>query len=148
MSEISTVAIITAKPGSGTEVERVLRDLAVATHAEPGCLLYSLQQGMRDPDVFVTVEKWDSMESLESHLASDHLASTRSSPDRGPARHRPADHPRAAARGRRAGRRAPTDAAPFGPRADPGRPPTAPAPAGRPGRPLRRRPRALTQAGR
>ena len=27
------------------------------------------------PDVFVTVEKWDSMESLESHLASDHLAS-------------------------------------------------------------------------
>jgi len=75
MSEISTVAIITAKPGSGTEVERVLRDLAVATHAEPGCLLYSLQQGMRDPDVFVTVEKWDSLESLESHLASDHLAS-------------------------------------------------------------------------
>ena len=74
MSEISTVAIITAKPGSGTEVERVLRDLAVATHAEPGCLLYSLQQGMRDPDVFVTVEKWDSLESLESHLASDHLA--------------------------------------------------------------------------
>jgi len=75
MSEISTVAIITAKPGSGTEVERVLRDLAVATHAEPGCLLYSLQQGMRDPDVFVTVEKWDSLDSLESHLASDHLAS-------------------------------------------------------------------------
>jgi len=75
MSEISTVAIITAKPGSGTEVERALRDLAVATHAEPGCLLFSLQQGMRDPDVFVTVEKWDSMESLESHLASDHLAS-------------------------------------------------------------------------
>jgi quinol monooxygenase YgiN len=74
MSEISTVAIITAKPGSGTEVERVLRDLAAATHAEPGCLLYSLQQGMRDPDVFVTVEKWDSLESLESHLASDHLA--------------------------------------------------------------------------
>ena len=74
MSEISTVAIITAKPGSGTEVERVLRDLAVATHAEPGCLLFSLQQGMRDPDVFVTVEKWDSLDSLESHLASDHLA--------------------------------------------------------------------------
>ena len=111
MSEISTVAIITAKPGSGAEVERVLRDLAVATHAEPGCLLYSLQQGMRDPDVFVTVEKWDSMESLESHLASDHLAS-RARPDRGPAGHRPADHPRAAARRSASRPRAPTDVRP------------------------------------
>ena len=74
MSEISTIAIITAKPGSGPDVEQALRQLAAASHAEPGCLLYSLQQGMRDPDVFVTVEKWDSLDSLEAHLASDHLA--------------------------------------------------------------------------
>ena len=74
MSEISTVAIITAKPGRGPDVEKALRALAAATHAEPGCLLFSLQQGMRDPDVFLTVEKWDSLDSLEAHLASDHLA--------------------------------------------------------------------------
>jgi quinol monooxygenase YgiN len=74
MSEISTVAIITAKPGCGPDVEQVLHVLAAATHAEPGCLLYSLQQGMRDPDVFLTVGKWDSVDSLEVHLASDHLA--------------------------------------------------------------------------
>ena len=114
MSEISTVAIITAKPGRGTEVERALRDLAAATHAEPGCLLFSLQQGMRDPDVFVTVEKWDSLESLESHLASDHLASALAQ-DRGPAGHRAADHPRAAARGRRAGQEHLLTRAPYAP---------------------------------
>jgi quinol monooxygenase YgiN len=74
MSEIRTVTIITAKPGRGPDVEQVLRILAAATHAEPGCLLFSLQQGMRDPDVFLTVEKWDSLDSLEAHLASDHLA--------------------------------------------------------------------------
>jgi quinol monooxygenase YgiN len=74
MSEISTVAIITAKPGRGPDVEQALRILAAASHAEPGCLLFSLQQGMRDPDVFLTVEKWDSLDSLEGHLASDHLA--------------------------------------------------------------------------
>jgi quinol monooxygenase YgiN len=74
MSEISTVAIITARPGRGPDVEQALRVLAAATHAEPGCLLYSLQQGMRDPDVFLTVGKWDSLDSLEVHLASDHLA--------------------------------------------------------------------------
>ena len=74
MSEISTIAIITAKPGCGPDVEQALRQLTAASHAEPGCLLYSLQQGMRDPDVFVTVQKWDSLDSFEAHLASDHLA--------------------------------------------------------------------------
>ena len=74
MSEISTIAIITAKPGFGPDVEQALRQLAAASQGVAGCLLYSLQQGMRDPDVFVTVEKWDSLDSLEAHLASDHLA--------------------------------------------------------------------------
>ncbi len=102
MSEISTVVIITAKPGSGPDVEQALRTLAAATHAEPGCLLFSLQQGMRDPDVFVTVEKWDSLDSLETHLASDHLAEALRA-HATPAGHRAADHPGAAARGRRGG---------------------------------------------
>lgn len=73
MSEISTVAVITAKPGSGPFVESALRELAVATHAEEGCLLYSLQRGLADENVFVTVEKWTSQEALDQHLASPHV---------------------------------------------------------------------------
>ncbi|MGI8667165.1 MAG: putative quinol monooxygenase [Jatrophihabitans sp.] len=74
MAEISTVAVITAKPGSGPAVEAALRELAVATHAEPDCILYSLQRGLADPNVFVTVEKWVSQEALDAHLASPHVA--------------------------------------------------------------------------
>lgn len=73
MTEISTVAVITAKPGSGPTVEAALRELAAATHGEDECLLYSLQRGLADPDVFVTVEKWKSQAGLDAHLQSPHL---------------------------------------------------------------------------
>ena len=75
MAEISTVAVITATPGAGDRLEEVLRRLAEASHQEAGCLLYSLQRGLRDGDVFVTVEKWESLADLEAHLASGHVAS-------------------------------------------------------------------------
>ena len=74
MAEISTVALITARPGRGDELEGLLRPLAEATHGEDGCLLYSLQRGLQDRDVFVTVEKWASTDHLERHLASPHVA--------------------------------------------------------------------------
>lgn len=73
MPEITTVAVITGKPGTGEQVLGILSDLAVATQAEEGCRLYSLQRGTQNPDVFVTVEKWASAAALESHLASSHI---------------------------------------------------------------------------
>lgn len=76
MPEIHTVAVITAKPEAAEQVADAMRALAEATHAEPGCLLYSLHRGAQDPNVFVTIEKWDSPESLEQHLASPHVTAT------------------------------------------------------------------------
>ena len=73
---ISTVAVITAKPGSGPAVEALLREMAAATHAEAACILYSLQRGLADPNVFVTVEKWESQAGLDAHLASAHVQKT------------------------------------------------------------------------
>ncbi|MEO6886250.1 MAG: putative quinol monooxygenase [Jatrophihabitantaceae bacterium] len=74
MSEISTVAIITAKPGSAEQVEQALQTLAEGTHAEEGCLHYSLHRGLQDPNVFVTIEKWRSQEDLDTHAKSAHIA--------------------------------------------------------------------------
>lgn len=74
MTEISTVAVITAKPGSGDETEQALRALVEATHAEEGCLHYSLHRGLQDPNVFFTVEKWRAHDDLDTHLASPHVA--------------------------------------------------------------------------
>ncbi|PZS13444.1 MAG: antibiotic biosynthesis monooxygenase [Pseudonocardiales bacterium] len=74
MTEVSTVAVIIAKPGSSAEVERALRDLVEASHAEPGCLHYSLHRGLPDPNLFFTVEKWGSQGDLDAHLGSSHVA--------------------------------------------------------------------------
>lgn len=74
MAEISTVAVLTARPGRGDELEGLLRPLAEATHGEDGCRLYSLQRGLQERDVFVTVEKWESAGHLERHLAFPHVA--------------------------------------------------------------------------
>jgi quinol monooxygenase YgiN len=71
---ISTVAIITAKPGRGDEAEAMLRSLAEASQGDDGCLLYSLQRGLQDRDVFVTVEKWESPEHLQAHLVGPSVA--------------------------------------------------------------------------
>ncbi|MDQ6848559.1 MAG: antibiotic biosynthesis monooxygenase [Actinomycetota bacterium] len=73
MTEISTVALITAKPGSGDDVGTALRELAAATHGEDGCLQYSLHRGLQEPDVFLTIEKWRSKADLDAHLSSPHL---------------------------------------------------------------------------
>ena len=66
-------AVITGVPGSGDRLELLLTDLAAASHAEQGCVLYSLQRGTENADRFVTVEKWTSKEALDAHLASEHV---------------------------------------------------------------------------
>ncbi len=55
MPAIGTTAIITAKPEAASEVESILSELATATQAEAGCILYSLNRGVQDPNVFITV---------------------------------------------------------------------------------------------
>ena len=71
---IGTVAVIAGKPGTGDQLEAALRDLAAGTHGEEGCILYSLQRGLADPDTFVTVEKWRSQDDLDAHMQTPHIA--------------------------------------------------------------------------
>ena len=71
---IGTVAVIAGKPGTGDQLEAALRELAAATHDEEGCLQYSLQRGLAEPDTFVTVEKWRSQDDLDAHMQTPHIA--------------------------------------------------------------------------
>lgn len=71
---IGTVAVIAGKPGTGDQLEAALRELAAATHGEEGCVLYSLQRGVAEPDTFVTVEKWRSQDDLDAHMQTPHIA--------------------------------------------------------------------------
>ncbi len=74
MPAIGTTAIITAKPDAASEVESILATLAEATQAEAGCIMYSLNRGLEEPHVFITVEKWESAAALQQHLNSPHIA--------------------------------------------------------------------------
>jgi quinol monooxygenase YgiN len=69
MTEVSTVTIITAKPGTAAAVEKVLGNLSDATRTAAGYPRYSTQRGLEDPNVFITIERWDSEETVWSHLA-------------------------------------------------------------------------------
>ncbi|WP_338648038.1 putative quinol monooxygenase [Pseudomonas sp. ML2-2023-3] len=66
MSEtISVVAILTAKEGKTSEVERVLR-------AEDGCLSYVLSRCIEQAGRFVFVERWASHEAIARHRQMSH----------------------------------------------------------------------------
>lgn len=72
---VHVVAVITGRPGTGDRIGPMLLALAEATHGEDGCVLYSLQRGLENPDQFTTVEKWTSTEALAAHLQSPHVQS-------------------------------------------------------------------------
>lgn len=73
MSAITMIATATAKPGMGDKLEKIIRASIQPTRAEDGNLHYSLHRSIEDPDVFVFVERWASMEALQAHGMSAHV---------------------------------------------------------------------------
>ena len=73
MSQVVVVATLEARPDREAEVERELRMLVPATHAEAGCILYALHRSLDDPRMFVFVERWTSAEALDEHRRAAHL---------------------------------------------------------------------------
>jgi quinol monooxygenase YgiN len=73
MSEVMVLATFMTHPGKEVEAERFLSDLLAPTHDEPGCLLYALHRGIDDPLKIAFVERWESRELLEQHIASEHI---------------------------------------------------------------------------
>ena len=73
MSEIVVVGSFTALPGKEEEGLEAFEGLVGPTHGEDGCILYSLHRGADDPARLAFVERWESREALDAHLASDHI---------------------------------------------------------------------------
>lgn len=76
MSE-EVVVIYTAR-STAKHRETVLdafRDIAEATHAEPGCLGWAIHQGLEDPNLIVEVSRWTSAEASAEHGATPHVRS-------------------------------------------------------------------------
>ena len=77
---IHVVAIITAKPGKRAEILKNFKANVPAVHAEKGCIEYGATVDTDGgpfakfgPDTFVVIEKWESMDHLKAHGASEHM---------------------------------------------------------------------------
>lgn len=65
--------LYTVPPDDADEVSAILRELAVASRAEPGCLGFEIARG-EDGTTFVLYEKWRDRAALDAHYASEHFA--------------------------------------------------------------------------
>jgi quinol monooxygenase YgiN len=69
----SVVATIKARAGSQAELQAAALQLVAAVRAsEPGCLLYTLNQGDA-PDTFVFMERYADEDALKAHRATEHF---------------------------------------------------------------------------
>jgi len=77
---IHVIAIITAKPGKREDILKNFRANVSAVHAEKGCIEYGATVDTDGgpftkfgPDTFVVIEKWETMDDLRAHGASEHM---------------------------------------------------------------------------
>lgn len=73
MPEVVVVGSFTAREGREADARAAFEALVAPTHAEPGCILYALHQGVDDPRRFAFIERWASRGELDAHLGSAHV---------------------------------------------------------------------------
>ncbi len=73
MSEVVVVGSFIARSGKEDDALDAFKGLVEPTHAEDGCILYALHRGNDDPKRLAFVERWESRDLLNAHLASDHV---------------------------------------------------------------------------
>jgi len=67
------LAKITAKNGMVNNILNESKTIIEATQAEKGCIEYNLYDPIDNENTLLFVEKWESKESLESHIQQDHF---------------------------------------------------------------------------
>lgn len=80
---IHVIAIITTQPGKRASVLDEFSKIVPLVHAEDGCIEYQpvtdasnagAIQTTLGPETFVVIEKWTSLETLDAHSKSSHMA--------------------------------------------------------------------------
>lgn len=72
-STIRVVARLTAFSDKVEAAKVLLLGLVEPTLQEAGCIQYDLLQNQAEPTDFTFVEEWESHETLDLHLASNHI---------------------------------------------------------------------------
>ena len=89
MSLIHIVAVITAHSGKRGEILSAFNQNVPLVHQEDGCIEYGAVVDTEDAgpfqtklgdDTFFVIEKWESLDHLMAHAASDHMKSYAAKP--------------------------------------------------------------------
>jgi len=70
---ISVIAGFAVKDGKEAECLDIVKKLVEATQKENGCIMYECFKSTDDPKKFVIMEKWESKEALDAHMATAHF---------------------------------------------------------------------------
>ncbi len=73
MPKLTVVGKVVAKNESIELVKSELLKLIEPTRKEDGCIEYKLHQDNEAPTVFIFYETWESTDSLEKHMNTDHF---------------------------------------------------------------------------
>lgn len=72
-SNVKIVAVLSAKPGSESELETLLRGMTAPSRAESGNLRYDLWQDVDNPGRFVLDELYEDSGAIAAHRATPHF---------------------------------------------------------------------------
>lgn len=70
---IKVVAKSLAKADKLDIILELSAELVEKTVKEEGCIKYELFQDMKNPNVMIFIEEWESEEALSKHMASEHF---------------------------------------------------------------------------
>jgi quinol monooxygenase YgiN len=71
---ISFTVRMTFRTEDREEIATILRELAIASRTEPGCVSYIPHRVESDPDTIVIYEQYRDMAALDAHRAAPHFA--------------------------------------------------------------------------
>ncbi|MBW2292666.1 MAG: antibiotic biosynthesis monooxygenase [Deltaproteobacteria bacterium] len=67
-------AEVGVEEGAVESVRDALLAMETETRKEPGCLTYAFSVDINDPGTLRIIERWESMEALETHFKTPHMA--------------------------------------------------------------------------
>ena len=70
---ISIVAKFEVNAGMEEKFLELVKELAVASQAEEGCIEYILHKDVQKPLTYCIIEKWKDQEAIDSHNGSAHF---------------------------------------------------------------------------
>lgn len=70
---ISIVAKFEVNAGMEKKFLELVKELAVASQAEEGCIEYILHKDVQKPLTYCIIEKWKDQEAIDSHNSSAHF---------------------------------------------------------------------------